>query len=333
MPSTDDGNTWRCFVCGIDMPDAESPEPAPALPAGCPTEVVLYVAEGVVSLTPAPYAGLHRTAVLFVPATVVERLWEKRDTAIRLMHSEHDRADAAEAEAKRLRLHSEEAYDRGISENAYELQKLKLRLDCFDQEIRDVAKALGAGEETTYEAAFRIMKELAAKTAELEAMRAAGAPHEGESLHPVARRIVAPTFSTVEEPAEQFRALRDACEVSLRRIRFDATTLPVIALTFTAHAHGIQLSARIDVPARDSEPMQWWEIWRTLLVPWVVLKTNGPDYIVGWTRETIANLLAHEVAENMTVDGHRVFDPHRSIESLYIAALPASGTGDTKETT
>jgi len=107
-------------------------------------------------------------------------------------------------------------------------------------------------------------------------------------------------------------ALSAACAAVAEGLAFDATALPVTSIRFVAMADGVLLEVVIEVPDRNAvdriEPLT---VGRALICPWCVLETNGPEYLVGWLRETITNLLAHEVAESLAYRGHRVFDPHR----------------------
>lgn len=98
-------------------------------------------------------------------------------------------------------------------------------------------------------------------------------------------------------------------------IRFDATALPIDGLGFTANAVGVQLVVDLRAPDRNRAEVEWIHIWRTLICPWVVLQANGCEYLVRWMRETIANILAHEVEESITYEGVRVFDPHRPLRA------------------
>ena len=131
-----------------------------------------------------------------------------------------------------------------------------------------------------------------------------------------ARCMIVPTFKVDEVVGEADLHMVDACRATMATLRFDATALPVDDLTFTARPDGVVLVVDILVPNRD-EPskLEWIHIWRTLLCPWGVLRSNGPEYLVRWMRETVVNTLAHEVDESITLEGERVFDPHRPLRT------------------
>lgn len=91
-------------------------------------------------------------------------------------------------------------------------------------------------------------------------------------------------------------------------IRFDASALPVVALEYEARTDGCYLVVILDVlDVETGEPLT---VGRAAIVPWEVLVRNGAAYVLEWTRETIANLMAHEVAECLTFEGAKVFDVH-----------------------
>jgi hypothetical protein len=117
----------------------------------------------------------------------------------------------------------------------------------------------------------------------------------------------------VDEVEDRHLELLMRCSCAVAVLRFDATALPVDDLSFTARPDGVVLVVDIRVPDRDKEDVEWINVWRTLICPWGALENNGPDYLVRWMRETIANTLAHEVDESVTLDGRRVFDPHRPL--------------------
>jgi len=130
--------------------------------------------------------------------------------------------------------------------------------------------------------------------------------------------MVVPTFVVDEgHAASEYLDLLDPCAAKVARVTFDATVFPIFALSFTARRDGIALEVDMNVPDRDVpgqvEPLN---VTRTLLMPWVVLRANGPDYLVRWMRETIANILAHEVDESIALDGIRIFDPHRPLDEM-----------------
>lgn len=132
---------------------------------------------------------------------------------------------------------------------------------------------------------------------------------------PETRKVLAPGWRNDSVCRDE---LVLACEATVAALRFDATSLPVDELRFEAREDGVALVVDIRVPDRDVvDRLVWIHVWRTLLCPWGVLHSNGPEYLVRWMRETIANTLAHEVDESVTLQGVRVFDPHRRlIDSL-----------------
>ena len=130
-----------------------------------------------------------------------------------------------------------------------------------------------------------------------------------------ARKIVTPEFrATNVLAADWVLELTARCRALVAEIRFDATALPVHDLVFEAAPAGVTLIVDMLVPDRDKpESAERIHIWRTLICPWDPIKSNGPEYLVRWMRETIANTLAHEVDESICLRGTRVFDPHRSL--------------------
>lgn len=126
-----------------------------------------------------------------------------------------------------------------------------------------------------------------------------------------ARRIITPTF-TVSDDCTNHLDILLACQLTIRAVRFDATALPIDELTFDASYAGVKLVVDMFVPDRDKPgSVEKIHIWRTAMIPWDPIISNGADYLVRWMRETIASTLAHEVDESITLDGARVFDPHR----------------------
>jgi hypothetical protein len=132
-------------------------------------------------------------------------------------------------------------------------------------------------------------------------------------LRAAERHIIEPSFRVTDCESEN-RALLRQCREMAADTRFDATALPVVALDFEARLDGIGLVVDLLVPNRDKpDEVEWIHIWRSLLCPWGVLRSNGPEYLVRWMRETIANTLCHEVDESIQVRHVRVFDPHRPL--------------------
>lgn len=103
-------------------------------------------------------------------------------------------------------------------------------------------------------------------------------------------------------------------ERAVRSLAFDATSFPIVGLSFWPNAYGIQLTVRMLVPDRDDGKLG--EVWRRVSLPWAPLDANGPDHLVRWVRETIANIMSHEVDEALTFHGVRVFDPHRPLRGV-----------------
>lgn len=127
------------------------------------------------------------------------------------------------------------------------------------------------------------------------------------------RRAIAPLLR-VQQVHPGDTELLERCRGTIEAIRFDATALPVDALSFEAREDGIGLVVDVRVPDRDEpEQVVWIHVWRTLLCPWAVLRLNGPDYLVRWLRETVSSTLAHEVDESIALHGVRVFDPHKPL--------------------
>jgi hypothetical protein len=126
------------------------------------------------------------------------------------------------------------------------------------------------------------------------------------------RKIIAPEFRwTVAGAPDWVLEAAGRCRTLIDDIRVDATALPIHDLVFEASASGVQLIVDMLVPDRDQpEAVVWIHIWRTLICPWDPIKMNGPEYLVRWMRETIANTLSHEVDESIRLRGDRVFDPH-----------------------
>ena len=94
----------------------------------------------------------------------------------------------------------------------------------------------------------------------------------------------------------------------VEQVAFDASALPVISLEYQAMADGCLIEAVIDTLDRDAgTPLT---VGRAVIVPWEVLVMNGAGYLLEATRETIANLLAHEVAECLTFRGERPYNVH-----------------------
>lgn len=134
----------------------------------------------------------------------------------------------------------------------------------------------------------------------------------------VARRVITPSFSVAtgdSAPEGPNVYLAEGCKQLAAGLRFDATALPIDDLSFVAKSYGVTLIVDIRVPDRDKPGVEWIHVWRTLTCPWGPISSNGPDYIVRWMRETIANTLAHEVDESVTLDGERVFNPHRPLRA------------------
>lgn len=99
-----------------------------------------------------------------------------------------------------------------------------------------------------------------------------------------------------------------AVEAVVAGIRFDASALPLVALEYEARTDGCFMQAIIDV--LDVETGEPTAVGRGVIVPWEVLVQNGTAYVLEWTRETVVNLFAHEVAECLTFKGARIFDVH-----------------------
>lgn len=131
---------------------------------------------------------------------------------------------------------------------------------------------------------------------------------------PKARRVFQPSFVTTTMPPDM-GDLAAACEARIEQVQIDATALPIDDVVFEAQYPGVLLSVRMLVSDREAPPddLKWIQVWRNLSVPWEVLAMNGPDFLVRWLRETIANVMAHEVDESITVSGVRVFDPHQPL--------------------
>lgn len=102
----------------------------------------------------------------------------------------------------------------------------------------------------------------------------------------------------------------EGCARVVEAISFDATAMPVEWIRFTPSAFGVLVEVAIDVPDSHSDEVKWTSIIRSVGCPWHVIDGNGPEYLVGMLRETIANLLAHEVAESIRYRGAHAFDPH-----------------------
>lgn len=135
----------------------------------------------------------------------------------------------------------------------------------------------------------------------------------GKGVEAMSGRSLAPKVRFDNYPEERVELVK-RCEATVRRIRFDATALPVADLTFASGDTGICLVVELRVPDRNQpDVLEWATVYRTLVCPWAPLDANGPEYLVGWLRETIANTLAHEVDEALTYGGRRVYDPHRSL--------------------
>lgn len=128
---------------------------------------------------------------------------------------------------------------------------------------------------------------------------------------PTDRRTLVPSFTGNHDPG--LADLVERCRDTIFDVRLDVTALPIESLSFVARPDGIGLVVDMVVPDRDRRAVEWIHIWRSLLCPWEVLHANGPEYLVRWMRETIANTLAHEVDESITLRGERVFDPHRPL--------------------
>jgi hypothetical protein len=131
-----------------------------------------------------------------------------------------------------------------------------------------------------------------------------------------ARKVLAPRFEVDLSDLDAPRwvpYLAEGCRALIARVRFDATTLPVDDLFFVARPYGVKLVVDLHVPDREQESPLFIHIWRTLICPWDPIKSNGPEYLVRWMNETVANVLAHETAESITIDGVRVFDPHKAL--------------------
>jgi hypothetical protein len=132
-----------------------------------------------------------------------------------------------------------------------------------------------------------------------------------------ARKVITPRFDIGElATAEPWvPAFAWECQALVSAIRFDASALPVDDIVFAASVPGVTLIIDFLAPDRDTRgtTLDWIHIWRTLLCPWEPLKSNGPEYLIRWMRETIANTMAHEVDESISIAGQRVFDPHRKL--------------------
>ncbi len=125
---------------------------------------------------------------------------------------------------------------------------------------------------------------------------------------PRARRIVQAVFVQGGTSAADVEELVRAVEVVVAGIRFDASALPLVALEYEARTDGCFMTAIIDVlSVDDGKPFT---VGRAVIVPWEVLVRNGAEYVLEWTRETIANLFVHEVAECLSFNGERVFNAH-----------------------
>jgi len=122
----------------------------------------------------------------------------------------------------------------------------------------------------------------------------------------IGRRILRAIYEIgVENP------LNESLIAAVAAIKFDATALPVESIRFVSLVDGLLLDVVMNVPDRDvRDRVEWITVARSLICPWIVLERNGAEYVVGWLRETIANLMAHEVAESLLYRSKRVFDPH-----------------------
>jgi hypothetical protein len=136
---------------------------------------------------------------------------------------------------------------------------------------------------------------------------------------PQTRRVIRPRCVLVDYVPPEYRPEHVMLEARIAMVAFDATALPIDDIVFEARIEGICLSIRMLVPNREAEDLSWIQIWRNLLCPWQVLRIGGPDQLVRWMRETIANVVAHEVDESITLRGERVFDPHRPLLSVEAA--------------
>jgi hypothetical protein len=141
------------------------------------------------------------------------------------------------------------------------------------------------------------------------------------------RYTIAPSFdvsiSAAAATERQHPQLLARCREVVSNIRFDATTLPICALTFEARASGVMLVVDMLVPDRDVlSTVEYIHIWRSVICPWAPIEGNGPEYLVRWMRETIANTLAHEVDECIALNGRRVFDPHQPLISITVEQRP-----------
>jgi hypothetical protein len=126
-----------------------------------------------------------------------------------------------------------------------------------------------------------------------------------------ARNVLRASYERAVAQTDPAREKLDVrCERVATLLWFDATAIPVVSLLFLSMLEGVLFEVVLRVPDRDKPSVEWLTVGRAVSCPWVVLERNGAEYLVGFARETIANLMAHEVAESLFWNGQRVFDPH-----------------------
>lgn len=124
-------------------------------------------------------------------------------------------------------------------------------------------------------------------------------------------RWVVPTFQFSEEGSDPGSETLSAVEAVARRLRFDRRTLPIEGIHLVARLQCLELTVQLAALERNEGfPIG---VMRRVALPWEPIRANGADQVVRWIRETIANLLSHEVDEAISLDGERVFDPHRAL--------------------
>ncbi len=132
-----------------------------------------------------------------------------------------------------------------------------------------------------------------------------------------ARKLITPIWSSglpvpdrlTVDAQRATLALADLCATTVAAVRFDASSLPVTEIRFTADVWGVLLEVDIEVPNREAEgPIV---VTRSRACLWA--SVGDPDYLVRFLRETITNILAHEADECLTLYGRRVFDLHASL--------------------
>lgn len=112
-------------------------------------------------------------------------------------------------------------------------------------------------------------------------------------------------------------AMLEFCRMLLRDVRLDTTTLPIERMTFEADSGGLSLVTAMLVPDRGKPDVDRISVFMRSRLSWEQLAGRDlAEYVLGFLRRQVKEMMTHEVDECLFVNGERRFDPHAVAEVI-----------------